>query len=182
MHRIRLLSVLALVLALAVPAFAQIEQGTFELNFMAALSRNTVEDADEDLDIGNVAVRGGFFLTPMLQVGGTISLIAVTVDDVDASVAALGGFAALHIPLQIDTLVPYVGAGAGMGRASVDAGGGMDDDIDMFYWRVFGGVKIIIKDGVALVLEPSYMQQTLSNGDDVDVTRLGIDAGFSILL
>ncbi len=145
---------------------AQVSAGLSELGFLGSFTRQTVGGESAS----GIAAQGayGYFLTKNLELGGNLTLAAMTDSD---TVGAFSGFLAVHFPSSsAPQTVPYIGAQLGSGF-------GFDDNPTTI--GLFGGVKFFVTPGAAISLQPSYISQKTERAT---LNTFSIATGISLYL
>jgi len=160
----KLLATALLLLGTGTPVLAQTRTNLNEASLSANL--RGVSAGGESSTIMQVEARYGRFLSPRLELGGSLS--ATKYEGIDMY-GTLGAFGAWHFGLEGATAVPYVGASAGFGF-----GGGDDNPVNV---GVFAGYKLFLGESVAVVPE-AFVNRIDSGGGSG--TEYGVRAGLAI--
>lgn len=154
----------ALLLALAPAAQAQVSQGLQEINVSGSA---TFYD-----DFSNIFVSGsyGYFVTPVIEVGPTLTLSRFSFDGVlggqSSTAGLIGAFTHIHLAPTGATTVPFFGGELGIGV-------GASDGVE---FGVLGGAKFFLTPGGAIT--PAAFLRFNDDGDSVFGIQLGISLFF----
>ncbi len=159
--------VAGLVVAGQLMAAPKLNQGTRELGVSGNLS-----DIEGGFEM-NFDAQGGYFIMDNIEVGLDIGVTYMSTDagGTDETFMMLFGgvFGEYNLPLTDLPVVPYIGAGAGIGFWSAEYGSADDSDV-MFVGQGWAGAKYFLADSVSIGLqfEVDVASEDIYDGDSMD--------------
>jgi len=143
-------------------SYAQIEAGTKE--FGVAISYTIPEEGDNTY---TAMANFGYFITPKLQLG----ISGFTLGGTDYSSDGVFGTVKYHFYSKGQTVVPYIGAQAGMFAISNGV------SYTSFSYGGMGGLKFFVREDTSINLEANYLRYS----SEVQVGRATIEQDTSQL-
>lgn len=143
MKRFGMLAAMAVVLAASQSMAAMLDQGTREVGLSGDLSDN-----GDGFDM-NLEAFGGYFFMDKIEAGGRVTVAYSDRDDLAAMLLTLGIAGEYNYPVPELPVVPYGGAGVGVGYWSREVDRADNSDM-VFILSGWVGAKYFIVESLAI--------------------------------